>query len=280
MRRTLGEQLAIIGPVIVMASIAWEYVRMKPDYRFLVEPWSMRGYELTQGRVIFTMGLLLLVMVVAVAWRGSANPVAGAVIAGYAVVAATALAVVYADDREVGGMWLRIIASILVALIAATVASRYEGAWSGVVRFGAFLLGGAVMFFAVGDGVGLAPAIGVAAGMALLMAWTVVAEPRALAANRALILASAAALFTAVVTSGSIRSRLMTEQLATIGIASDYKDVQVTSGWLLANVGLTLTAIGAVAMWAKRRDLANAQARAAKQRKAAEESAAEIAASR
>ncbi len=279
MRRSFGDSLAIIGPILTMASLGWEYVRMKPDYRFLVEPWSMRGYEITQGWVFFTIGAALLIMVVAVAWKGSANPTAGLAIAVYAIVAATIIAAVFADERDVGGLWMRVIAGILIALIAATVASRYTGRFSGWVRVAAFLAGGVIAFLALGESFDVLPAFGVALGMTLLMAWAVLAEPRSLTANRVLMLSALIALFAVAISSGSIRSRLMTEQVAEINIAADYKDVQITSGWLLANLGVLLTLVGGIGMWAKRRDQANAQARAAKQRKAAEESAAEIAAS-
>ena len=45
--------LIVLGTGLMAASVLWEYVRMKPDYRYIVEPWSIRGYETTQGWVIF-----------------------------------------------------------------------------------------------------------------------------------------------------------------------------------------------------------------------------------
>ena len=44
--------LTILGLAIMAQSILWEYVRVRPDYRFVIEPWSQRGYDINQGWVI------------------------------------------------------------------------------------------------------------------------------------------------------------------------------------------------------------------------------------
>ncbi|MGI9667532.1 MAG: hypothetical protein ACR2N2_10570, partial [Acidimicrobiia bacterium] len=56
-----------------------------------------------------------------------------------------------------------------------------------------------------------------------------------------------------------------------------YKDTQAAGGWWLAGLGATILFVGAVGLWAKRRDVVAAIARARKQREAAETSAKEIA---
>ena len=56
--------LIVLGTGLMAASVLWEYVRMKPDYRYLVEPWSIRGYETTQGWVIFAAAAAVLLLAV------------------------------------------------------------------------------------------------------------------------------------------------------------------------------------------------------------------------
>jgi protein-S-isoprenylcysteine O-methyltransferase Ste14 len=60
------------------------------------------------------------------------------------------------------------------------------------------------------------------------------------------------------------------------GIGAQYKDTQAAAGWWLAGFGTFVIFIGAVGLWAKRRDIVAAIARAKKQRKAAEISTREI----
>jgi hypothetical protein len=61
-----------------------------------------------------------------------------------------------------------------------------------------------------------------------------------------------------------------------IGISAQYKDTQAALGWWVAGFGAFVLFIGAVGLWAKRRDIVSALARARKQREAAEKSAREI----
>ena len=66
--------LLIAGTVITMASIAWELARMNPATAYVVEPWSMRGYESVHGSITFTIGVLLLVAGLATMWERSQQP--------------------------------------------------------------------------------------------------------------------------------------------------------------------------------------------------------------
>jgi hypothetical protein len=88
---------------------------------------------------------------------------------------------------------------------------------------------------------------------------------------------------------GAMRSTLIQVQTETFeagveaGLDADllftpgrYQDTQITSGYFLANIGMLLIFIGAVTLWAKRRDhILNVQ-RADRQRMAAQMSAEEI----
>jgi len=171
--------LAVVGGVMAIASIGFEYARNKPDFGFLVFPWSIRGYELAQG---WTMAILGVGLIVA--------------------------ALIDSDERPL--MWVR----------------RFH------------------------------------------------------------MLAAVATWLYITFSAGSLRSALIDKQLATpqipssgepfTGIATPYKDVQITSGWLIAVTGAVVIFLGAVGMWATRRDQRKAQLRAADQRAAAEQSAREL----
>jgi len=60
-----------LGSAIVMVSVVWEMARTNPAYGFLVEPWSLRGYELDQGWTYFAIGAALLLLALAVAPKRS-----------------------------------------------------------------------------------------------------------------------------------------------------------------------------------------------------------------
>ena len=41
--------VAPTGALLVIVSVVFEFARMKPTNQYLVEPWSLRGYEMTIG---------------------------------------------------------------------------------------------------------------------------------------------------------------------------------------------------------------------------------------
>ncbi len=85
-----------------------------------------------------------------------------------------------------------------------------------------------------------------------------------------------------ILSAGAIRQALITAQTAAVqpggatGISAQYKDVQTAGGWWLAGLAITVAWAGAIGLWAKRRDLVAARARARNQRAAADKSAQEI----
>jgi uncharacterized membrane protein len=114
---------------------------------------------------------------------------------------------------------------------------------------------------------------------------TLAIRPLNMGANRMFIVATVAVWATITFSAGAIRQTLVDVQLSTdqsgdgsglFGLSAQYKDIQAASGWWLAGVGATVTFVGAVAIWAKRRDLVAAIARARKQREAAETSTREL----
>ena len=84
------------------------------------------------------------------------------------------------------------------------------------------------------------------------------------------------ALFIGATMGGSVRSNLLGRQVETIGVSADYLDSQITSGVMLTWLGSIIMILGAVGMWAKRRDQLEARDRAQRQRETAEESAQEL----
>jgi hypothetical protein len=129
---------------------------------------------------------------------------------------------------------------------------------------------------------------GVPAWIVVLIVFLVMAglsisiRPGNVAANRMMIFATVAGWGVVVFSAGAIRQSLITAQKAFLqtdgsaGVAAQYKDVQTAGGWWLAGLGVTIAWVGAIGLWAKRRDIVAALARARRQRAAAEESAREI----
>jgi hypothetical protein len=120
------------------------------------------------------------------------------------------------------------------------------------------------------------PVVWVAVGAVLLTGLAVTGKPSELAANRMLIFSTLAGGATIALSAAAARINLLGDQLALDGIVGQYKDTQVTSGYFVALFGILVAFVGAVSLWAKRRDIIINQQRAEKQRAAAEASAAEI----
>ena len=55
--------LGVVGALLTIQTVVWEYARMRPDYGFIVDPWSMRGYEIGAWRHHRSIGVLALVVV-------------------------------------------------------------------------------------------------------------------------------------------------------------------------------------------------------------------------
>ena len=283
---------ATAGPAIVIAAVFWEMVRMNPDYRFLVEPWALRGTDLTQGTVFLVLGVLLLLVAAVTAWEGSLRPTVSASVVVFVVIAATAVAFVFADKDftfTFSPVSTGIVSMILAAAFAMALRSLL-GAKHGMFKRALpwfivawMIIGGLmavtlmntplemptwqtifVVFLAIG---GLALAI----------------RPLDMGANRMLIVSTVAVWATIISSAGAMRQTLINEQAAyvfpdgTTGLAAAYKDTQAAGGWWLAGFGVTIAFVGAVGLWARRRDLVATIARAKRQRAAAEVSAKEIA---
>jgi hypothetical protein len=302
----------VIGSLIVIQTIVWELVRMKPDYRFLVNPWALRGYEFVNGWAYFAIGVALLTGVLLVLWRGSEKLGIGIAIIFYMVGAAVAIGLIFGEDPvEVTEGLAGSLARAITILFTGTALSRVlrPGLAAlertvrksmgvplkvgkhgeapllverGPGRFLIWLLSmivsalGLIWIFQTID-VALEVWFAVLVGGLIMAAYSVTATPRKLAPSRMLVLMVVFAGVIMLTMAGAMRTSLIEAQVeAAEGPAADYDDTQVAGGYFVALTGMTLIFFGSVAMWARRKDVLDTQARAERQRIAAEESASEI----
>lgn len=282
-----------IGPAVMIASIFWEYARMNPDYNFLVQPWSIRGFETIHGTIIAVAALLLLVASLLTSTQRVMNrPLYSAFVVGYIVVAATSFTAFFAPGTvtiSLGAASSVFLSIILGAAGALMLRSLFGDSVKALSRalltflplsVGLFFLLGATL---VDASVPTATWLVIFIIFAGIGSFTLSISPTSMGANRMLIVAAVAGWALVTFSAGAIRQSLVDLQFATdqgggvFAIAAEYKDTQAAGGWWLAGFGGFIMFIGAVGLWARRRDLVTAIARAKRQRIAAETSAKEIA---
>jgi hypothetical protein len=284
-----------VGPMIMIATVAWEYARMKPDYNFLVQPWSLRGYDMTHGWVIATLGVLLLIGALLTSWEGSGKPAISAAVTMYLLVAATGFTAFFTVGTEWPTTELTIetvsgimISTLLAASISLSLRSLLKDK-SVVFKRALPMFVVLLIIFSVAISTTIRGSqLSIQTWLLVLIVFLVMAglsisiSPAAVAANRMMIFTTVAAWAVVVLSAGGIRQNLISAQKAFVyadgatGVSAQYKDVQTAGGWWLAGLGITVAWVGAIGLWAKRRDIVAALARARKQRAAAEESAQEI----
>ncbi len=295
MKRDWARLLTLGGAIMVMQSLFWEYARMKPDNNYLVNPWSTRGLDSIHGVVFAVIGAALLVAGLVIGSKFTRDPRNSLIVVAGVVVAAVLFTVVFAGGETatvgggLGGIVLGLLIGYTIYVAAQRVTERQYGAGSSQARLlkggtGTLLLLvalgiGTVLSNAIfGDGREFAAPVAVLILMALIGALVSLMREVAMAANRMLI-ATTIVAGTAIGLSGAaVRSTLVRLQAEGGNIPGQYRDTQVTWGYFLANIGVVVFFMGAVMLWARRRDVVQAQQRAAKQRAAAEASAAELAA--
>ncbi|NNF63709.1 MAG: hypothetical protein HKN07_05555 [Acidimicrobiia bacterium] len=283
--RNFARILAIAGPIITIQSILWEYARMHPAYRFIVEPWALRGLDMTQGRVFASIGAAALVVGL-LAMRDSAqNQRVGMAITAVMVALGVVITAIFAPSS---GYELKTMATTGLALVygfgGMKLARRFlpnvkllQGVMGGLVVTLGFALLDFLIIRALFGGSAQSPAIIAALVFVGLGLVAVAGTPVELAANRAFIFATVVGGLVIARIGPSLRAALVSAQME-MGAAAQYKDTQTTNGWMIACLGMFLAFVGAVGLWARRRDYIASQRRAAQQREAAEKSAAEIAA--
>ncbi|HEX9856295.1 MAG TPA: hypothetical protein VGC47_13360 [Acidimicrobiia bacterium] len=280
MRKRIFETMAVVGSLVTIQSVAWEVARMEPAYRFLVSPWSIRGYETVHGAVYAVTGALLLGSVLLVMAPRAQKAKTSAIVAGLIAGAAVAAAAVFGREPATIPLnavttWLAaaVLASVITRLVPESVIAKIKVPAIRLVMFAVSLVViGVLATVAGGEDIEMPLFLVMLLVMAVAAAWSTGVEPRELAASRMLVIASVLAWLSIAVSAGALRSTLVRAQ----DVAAEYRDTQVTWGYFLANIGAALVFAGAVAMWAKRRDRVMAAQRARRQREAALKSAAEI----
>jgi len=277
-----------LGPAIVMIAIVWEMARTNPAYGFLVEPWSLRGYEMDQGWTYFAIGLALLLLGIAVTPKRSVETGYSAAVVALGTIVGTVLALVFGPDvmsitfsTLVVAVLSLLLSIMLYRTFKSLVLPRVQALDRFIIRvvigIGTLVLIFVLITSAVGSTtVELNPGLAAFAGLGLLGLFALATVPHGLAANRFLIYVTILGGAAIGLSGGSLRTTLREAQVEAIGAAGQYKDVQVGYGWFIALAGIIILFVGAVALWATRRDIIIARTRAREQRAAAEKSAQEI----
>jgi hypothetical protein len=279
----------LFGLFALSQSTLWEYARVQPRWRgdrFIITPWSIRGYETPQGRVILVSSVILAILaVLLVAGKIKANRAGTLTITGGLIVGAIAATFIgNARPTTVGGIGVVVLSMVGAALVAAAamrtvgfkVADRYRR-W---VRLGVWLLALPLMiYFVIGETVGglQRPTwLVLTVALALLGGVVVFRNPPQLGPYRMLIIGAAAIMLVAISMATAVRIQLTNLQFANWETAADLREVQITWGIFMAWMGGALATMGAIGLWAGERDEVSAQNRARRQAEAARQSELEL----
>jgi hypothetical protein len=285
-RRNRSLFLLLLGAGLMATSPLWEYVRMKPDYRYIVNPWSLRGWHTTPGLVIAAFGVAAILLGVPLALRLLKGGFVGSLVVAALATAFITLVPVVADasGRQVNGLvkWCLalFIALALMALVRLALPSFIAIGWRRSILFLVFAgatVGAALFAFPAVFSDRQVPlwilALIVGAGLSVL---ALSRRPFEIAPHRLLIYLVSLGWAVALCCAGAVRSTLLDMQLHQMGIAAEYRDIQMTTGVLIAWAGGLLAFAGAVALWARRRDELAERTRAGRQLAVAEISAREL----
>ncbi len=266
-----------------MASIAWELARMNPQTSYIVDPWSIRGYESVHGSIAFTIGALVFAAGLLTMLEKSLNPLYSRLIGFAMALGAVGVAAIYGtDERIMGGGAVGWLVAIGVSwIIKGLVAPRLpEQLASGIKTFSSLaivIVSAFVLNLALfGREFTAKPVVWVGIAALVIYGLAATGKPSELAANRMLIFSTVFGGATVALGAAAVRANLIAAQFESDGVVGQYKDTQITSGYFLALFGMLLAFVGAVSLWAKRRDIIINLRRAERQRAAAEASAAEI----
>lgn len=282
--------LFLVGLAIIGQSVLWEYVRVQRGWRadrFIISPWSIRGYETAQGLILLagaiTLGVLgyLVVRGVIKATRAHAAIVA-AVIVAFAAIAPLASG---ARPTVAGGFGVILMsalaASLVTVLAMQMLRTRLPSRLRGLTRLAIWVVSLLVaVYFVAGPlfGSEARPAwlvLGVFFG--LIAALMVARPPEQIGSYRLLLVGASSLLVLAVTMSTAVRLTLQRLQFELWEVSADRIEIQVTWGIILAWIGGLLAFVGAVGLWAKSRDEITARGRARRQQAAARESEEELA---
>jgi hypothetical protein len=278
--------LILLGTGLMATSVFWEYVRVKPDYRYIVQPWSIRGYDTPQGWVIFAGALAVLALAIPLSLRLLKGKLMESALVAVVATAFAALVPVFANapDQSPGGALVWMLAVLLgmavVALAGRLLPEKALGSWRKPALFGVFVGITALAGLVIYDQLLAGRTVPLWLLMLLLMAtldlMVLSRRPEELSSYRLLLLGVTMVWVVTLVCAGSLRSTLLRLQIENVGIGAEYRDIQITSGVLLCWAGGLLAFFGAVALWARRRDELQEHSRAGQQLAVAAISATEL----
>ncbi len=282
MKRYRPQILLLLGAVITMGSIGWELTRMHPETSYLVEPWALRGYETVHGSIIFTIGALILVTGLLTSFEFSLEPLYSRGIAGLMAVGAIGATLIYGgDERTFGGGVVGIFFALLGGYIVAKAVRPYipelPSMARGATNIGVIIVAAIVLNLALfGSSRSADPWLWVTILAVVAFGLAITGKHAELSANRMLMFSTVGGGLAIAVSAAAARMNLLAAQIEESGLAGQYKDTQITSGYFVALFGMLIAFVGAVSLWASRRDVIINRLRAERQRAAAEASAAEI----
>jgi hypothetical protein len=198
------------------------------------------------------------------------------------------VAVLYGGpERSMGGAVLGWVVSILGGyIVARAVGSVLPSSWrttlKNVVELAALVTATLLLSILFGSARTAPPWFWVGIASLLALGLSITGRHPQLSANRMLMFLSGGGWLAIALSAAAARTSLLDAQIeksiAETGsrLVADYKDVQVTSGYFVALLGMLIVVVGSISMWAKRRDIIINTERAERQRAAAEASAAEI----
>jgi hypothetical protein len=268
-----------------MGSIGWELARMHPQTSYLVEPWALRGYESIHGSVVFTIGALVFLTGLLTSFEFALEKLPSRLIAGAMAVAAVGVAVIYGnEERTMGGGiigWTlsAVAAYIVIKTLAKAIPKVLPNASPSVLtatKLVVFVAATLVVNLILGSSRNAQPWVWVAIVAVLALGLAITGQHSELAANRMLVFSRVGALLAIALSAAAARVNLLAAQVEQMGVSGQYKDTQITSGYFVALLGMLIAFVGAVSLWATRRDVIINRLRAERQRAAAEASAAEI----
>lgn len=280
----------VLGLAAIAQSTLWEYTRVQPHWRgdrFIISPWSIRGYETPQGRVLLvSVAILAVVAILLVAGKIKADRAGTLTITGVLIAGAVAASFIgNARPTTVGGVGVVVLSMIGASLVAAgvmrTIGSKVAERYRRWVRLGAWLLSLPLMIYVVigatVGGIQRPTWLVLAVGLALVGGVIWFRNPPQLGPYRMLIVGAAAILLVAISMATAVRVQLVGMQFALWETAADLREVQITWGVFLAWMGGAIATMGAIGLWAGERDEVAAQNRARRQAEAARQSELELA---
>jgi hypothetical protein len=278
--------LVLLGTLLMATSIFWEYVRMRPDYLNIVSPWSLRGYELTQGRVIMAISLSVLALALLLTARVVKETMAHSIVVAAVVTGGAVALTILSDARPVKPSWpvtwglALLTASAGQAALARWLPRRLDTRLRRLIKAGSFLLlflGTALLLYGpVLSGTETPAWVLALIAFMLMGSMFLLRPPSELSSYRLLIIAEVIGWLVAITSAAAVRTTLQGLQALEPNGAAELRDIQITSGMLIAWLGGLIAFAGVVALWANRRDHFLAAVRSEKQLEAARKSAEEL----